>query len=60
MIFNLEYEVLDKIGRAKKTNHYGVFDSLEKVDEAKQRLLTAYSNEKIKFNLHIVQELFSR
>lgn len=60
MIYNLEYELLDKIGRAKKTSHVGVFSDLDKVEEVKQRILIAYSNDKIKFNVHLVQELFSR
>lgn len=60
MIYNLEYEFLDSLGRAKKTLHYGVFASLEQVEEAKQQLIKKHEDSKVNFKVHIIENLFSK
>lgn len=59
-IYNLEYELLDSIGRAKKTVHHGVFGTLEQLEEAKQNILKQQNNTQVRFNVHVVENLFSK
>lgn len=58
-VYNLEYSVLDKIGRAKKTLHVGVFSNVPAVEEAKSKIMLD-AKEEISFNVHVVEDLFTR
>lgn len=59
-VYNLEYELLDSIGRAKKTMHYGVFGTLEQLEEAKQSILKQQKESQVRFNVHVIENLFSK
>lgn len=54
-VYNLEAQVLDKLGRVKKTMHIGVYDSLESLELAK--LCTSQSNPGITFQVHICEHI---
>ena len=54
-IFNLEYSILDKIGRAKKTTHVGIFDSIDTIEKAKSDIASRI-NDKLSFTVHIINE----
>lgn len=58
VVYNLESKVIDKLGRAKKTEHVGVFDTMEKVEEAKRRILE--SNPGVIFEVYFCEHLFSK
>lgn len=59
MIYNLEYELLDSIGRAKKCSHHGIFATMDSVEEAKQTLIKQHG-QAIRFNVYIIEDLFTR
>lgn len=58
-VYNLEYNILDKIGRAKKTIHVGVFSSVEEVESVKSAIMLT-AEEDISFNVFVVEDLFTR
>lgn len=60
MIYNLEYEFLDSLGRAKKTLHYGVFATIDQVEEAKQTIMKKHNTTAVNFKVHIIENLFSK
>lgn len=55
-VYNLEYKILDKLGRQKSSHHVGVFDTLEKVEEKKKEL---YHLNHIIFEVYTIEHLFS-
>lgn len=59
MVYNLEYELLDSIGRAKKTFHHGVYGSVDQLETAKQEVITQHKDQQVRFNVHIIENLFT-
>lgn len=55
-IYNLEYNILDKLGRAKKTTHVGIFSNLELVEQAKTSILEKVDG-KLSFNVHVIEKI---
>ena len=55
-MYNLEYRILDKLGRTKKTLHGGVFLLETSLDFAKERILKNYPKQKITFDVYILDE----
>lgn len=53
-VYNLEYSILDKIGRAKKTSHVGVFADIESVEKAKFKILDQVKD-KLSFKVYVIQ-----
>lgn len=51
-IYNLEYHLLDKLGRVRETHHGGVFSNIDSVDKAKNNLLEKFSSN-VAFNVYI-------
>jgi len=49
-VYNLEFKVLDKLGRLKKSVHVGVFDDLNKLDKVKGQI--AASNPGVTFEVY--------
>jgi hypothetical protein len=58
-VYNLEYSVLDKIGRAKKSTHVGVFASVPAVEEAKAKIMRE-TKEEVSFNVYVIEDVFTR
>jgi hypothetical protein len=58
-LYNLEYCVVDKLNRAKKKYHVGVFKSESEVEQAKSRVLsTIEGDDSITFNVYICENIF--
>lgn len=55
-MYNLEYRILDKLGRTKKTLHGGVFSLETSLDYAKERILKQHPRHKIAFDVYILDE----
>lgn len=55
-MFNLEYRILDKLGRTKQTKHGGLFLSEEKLEEFKQQILLQEKNKKVAFDVYILSK----
>lgn len=53
-IYNLEYSILDKIGRAKKTSHVGIFADTESVEKAKTKILELVKD-KLSFKVYVIE-----
>jgi len=58
-IYNLEYSILDKLGRAKSTKHVGVFKTEADIEVAKERTLQENSKHKISFKVFVIDNIFS-
>lgn len=43
-VYNLEMQIRDKKNRVKKTSHVGVFDTMDALQEAKEKLLEKSPN----------------
>lgn len=56
VLYNLEKKTVDSIGRTKTTRHVGVFDSEEKLEQAKANILASEPN--VRFEVHICEHLF--
>lgn len=54
-IFNLEYRILDKLERTKKTIHGGVFMCENSLEQAKQKILESIQNKKITFDVYVIE-----
>lgn len=62
-VYNLEYSILDKIGRAQKYRHKGVYASLEAVSRVQQEILRNEADDntkQVKFNIYAIDNLFER
>lgn len=57
ILYNLEYSILDSIGRAKKAKHIGVFATEESMEVAKNKILSE-TNENVMFNVYVIENLF--
>lgn len=55
-IYNLEYNILDKLGRAKKTTHVGIFSDLDRVEKAKEAIATKISD-RLSFNVYVIPKV---
>lgn len=60
MIYNLEYQLIDSIGRGKKALHVGVFENIEQVEKAKDQIVKQFNPVPVNFNVYIIEDLFSR
>ena len=56
--YNLEYRILDKLGRTKKTFHGGVFKSEEQIRAVKENIEHKNSKHKIAFDVYIIEDPF--
>jgi hypothetical protein len=56
--YNLEYSVLDKLGRAKNTHHVGVYRTEEDVEKAKVSVQEANTDHSISFQVYIIDDPF--
>lgn len=58
-LYNLEYVLVDKLNRAKKKYHVGVYKTEEDVEHAKSKVLsTIQDGENITFNIYISENIF--
>ena len=58
-LYNLEYVLVDKLNRAKKKYHVGVFKTEEDVELAKSKILNNIDgDDNISFNVYISENLF--
>jgi len=55
-VYNLEMQVRDKMNRLKKTSHVGVYNSIEDIDVAKNKL--SVINPENTFDVHSIDYLF--
>lgn len=60
IIYNLEYSLLDKLGRAKSTKHVGLFKSEDDVTLAKAKVSSDNIDNKISFQVYIIDDPFFR
>ena len=54
MIYNLECKVLDKLGRAKKTFHGGIFSSEDALQLGKEKVLEDSKDVSLRFEVYII------
>ena len=57
-VFNLEYSVVDVLGRAKTSAHVGVFGSLEELEVAKKKIIDE-NDKNVTFEVYPVEHIFS-
>jgi hypothetical protein len=55
-VYNLEMQVRDKMNRLKKTSHVGVFNSIENIEAAKNKMLE--TNLGNTFDVHYIVHIF--
>ena len=62
IIYNLEYYVLNKLGRRRRgtDGHVGVFETLTEVEIAKQQLQLKYPQQSFEFNIYLIEQLFHK
>lgn len=58
-VYNLEYSVVDSIGRAQKYMHKGVYATLEDVSNAKQEVIKQVGDKAV-FNVYPIENLFEK
>jgi hypothetical protein len=59
ILYNLEYVVLDKLDRAKKKYHVGVYKTEEEVSLAKKKVLESYDgDDNLSFNVYVSENVF--
>lgn len=58
-VFNLEYSIVDKLGRAKTSTHVGVFGSLEELEVAKKKILEE-NNNNVTFEVYTIEHFFPK
>jgi hypothetical protein len=59
ILYNLEYVVLDKLDRAKKKYHVGVYKTEEEVSLAKKKVLETYDgDDNLSFNVYVSENVF--
>lgn len=54
-IYNLEYRILDKLGRTKHTRHAGLFIDEEKLEAAKSKILDEEKPKKVAFDVYVLE-----
>lgn len=55
-MFNLEYRILDKLGRTKRTKYGGLFRDEVKLEEFKQKVLEEEKGKKVAFDVYILND----
>lgn len=55
-MYNLEYRVLDKLGRTKKTLWGGMFKGLNELEDGKQSILNKNKKLHIAFDVYIIDK----
>lgn len=60
VIYNLEYSILDKLGRAKSKHHVGVFKTIEEVEKAKVDLQSTKTEHQLSFQVYIIDNIFTK
>ena len=58
IIYNLEYSMLDKLGRAKSTKHVGLFKSENDVEFAKAKVVEENADNKVSFQVYLIDDPF--
>lgn len=58
IIYNLEYSILDKLGRAKGSKHVGLFTKEDDVEAAKTKTQANITDHKISFQVYIIDDPF--
>jgi hypothetical protein len=58
-VFNLEYSVVDVLGRSKTSTHVGVFGSLEEREVAKKKIIDE-NDKNVTFEVYPVEHIFSK
>jgi hypothetical protein len=58
-VFNLEYSVVDVLGRSKTSTHVGVFGSLEELEVAKKKIIDE-NDKNVTFEVYPVEHIFSK
>ncbi len=58
-IFNLEYSILDKLGRAKSTSHVGIFKTEADIEIAKEKIIKKNPKHKVSFKIFLIYNIFS-
>lgn len=56
MLYNVEYRILDRLGRTKSTKHIGVFNNEKKVEEVKSSILKNVSFSKVAFDIYAIPD----
>lgn len=56
IIYNLEYRVLDKLKRTKKTFHGGLFLDEVKLDEAKKQIIESIKEKNVAFDVYVIEQ----
>ena len=56
MIYNLEYRILDRLGRTKTTKHVGIFLNEPKLEAAKQSIIEQNAKRKLAFDVFLIEE----
>ena len=54
-VYNLEYKVIDKLGRGKAFFHVGVFNTPEAVDLAKHKIMAEQHDKPITFDVYAIE-----
>lgn len=55
-MYNLEYRVLDKLGRTKKTFHGGVYKNEDELGKAKEKILSEFAKHKLAFDVYLLDK----
>lgn len=58
IIYNLEYSILDKLGRAKSSRHVGLYRTEEEVEQAKLKTEQDNTDHKVSFQVYIIDDPF--
>jgi len=53
-MYNLEYRILDKLGRTKKTLNVGIFSTDEKLELAKTKVIEDNKEDMIAFDVYAI------
>ncbi len=57
IVYNLEYKIVDKLGRQKSTHHVGVYETLDQVFQVQQQILSEQPS--AVFEIFTCEHLFS-
>lgn len=62
-VYNLEYSILDSIGRSRRFKHKGIYATLSEVADAqKEILLSEAGNDarRVEFSIYTINNLFDK
>lgn len=57
-IYNLEYSILDKLGRQKIVRHGGIFKTDDAIQRAKERIINENAGKKLLFQIYLINDPF--